>query len=39
MFLCVFTLHLRFKNKEDSLPDEKSLHMDVLAGLLSKLHI
>lgn len=35
----VFTPFLRFKNKEDSLPNKESLHVDFLAGFLSKLHI
>ena len=38
LFLC-FTVIIRFKSKEDSLPNEKSLHVDFLAGLLSELHI
>lgn len=39
MFNLGLPIHLRFKNQEDSLPNEKSIHMDLLAGLLSKLHI
>lgn len=39
MLLLLFTPFLRFKNKEDSLPNKESLHVDFLAGFLSKLHI
>lgn len=31
----VFLSRLRFENQEDSLPNEKSIHMDFLAGVLS----
>lgn len=31
--------HLRVKGQEDSIPDQKPLHLDILAGLMSKLHI
>lgn len=31
--------NFRYQNKEDSLPNEESFYVDLLAGVLSELHI